>query len=127
MTLANPDALIVALESEPHYATHLRERLDALGIMNVCIHCAPLKDGWYDYKAWSDYDLVLLDGPNRSKGDRNQAFERLGDSIKTAVIIMDDAEDDTLLNGFKFWAEQQGRTVNLIGLTQKTTAISKPL
>jgi len=70
--------------------------------------------------------MTLLDGPNRSKGDRNKAFERLGDRLDNAVIVMDDAEDERLLGGFKAWATTHGREVVLIGLTEKTTAISKP-
>jgi len=66
-----------------------------------------------------------LDGPNRAKGDRNLAFSRL--NLSGSVVLIDDAEDPALIEGFTEWATSCGRKVVALGIKHKTAAISLPL
>jgi len=124
MALANPECKIISLDSGVFYAQQTQSVLDKYEIGNVTVKYVPLVDGWYDYKNESSVDLIVLDGPNRKLGNRNKAFERL--NIGDATVLIDDADDESLLNGFKEWAESVGRNVVTVGIKEKTTAISLP-
>lgn len=124
MALANKDARVITLESSPVFAEHMRIQAHKHGIDNIEVVYSPLVDGWYGWEQDVTPDLIVLDGPNRSLGDRNKAFDRM--AMGDAVIIMDDAEDANLLGRFNEWSAANCRQVSMIGLKEKTTAISKP-
>lgn len=121
MALANPQAEIHALESEPAWAMKLQNALDAHGITNVSLHLGDLVDRFYDPQIIpkGPYGLVLLDGPSRKTGSRNLGFERIGDCLKGAVILSDDAADAEILYGLKTWSEANGRLVSVLGKDRK--------
>lgn len=123
MALANPDATITAIESEVEYLLWLKDRLHG-HCKNVLLYYSRLQDGWYSSVESNAYDLVFLDGPNRQKGDRNKAFDRIGDVLAGATVIMDDANDPALLAGLSAWCEKTGREYTLIGVKDQHTAIS---
>lgn len=128
MALANPRADIVSLESDSIFASGNKDLLSRYGIHSTLIY-RPLTEWnggkWYDFEPGSSYDLAVLDGPNRQLGNRNLAFEIIGDAIKDAVVIMDDADDPSLMDAFKKWADDNGRPVSTIGVRERNTAISK--
>lgn len=125
MAIANPECLITSLESSAIFAQQTQDILDKYRVDNVHVCYSPLlSDGWYAYRNDQEFDLIVLDGPNRRLGDRNKAFERL--NIGDAVVVIDDAEDESLIDGFKAWAKSAGRDVVALGIKNKTAAISLP-
>lgn len=123
MALANPLCKVVSLESSAIFANQTQSVLDEYGVGNVEVKFCPLKDGWYDYKQDISPEFIVLDGPNRMLGNRNLAYERL--SIGSATILVDDADDKSILDGLNEWAAKNGRDVVLLGINHKTAAISK--
>lgn len=125
MALANPAAQITSIESDAFFASATSETLEKFGVSNVSVLVHPILDGWYDYRNESAPDLAVLDGPNRTKGNRNIAFARL--NLSGSVVLIDDAEDPALIEGFTEWATSCGRKVIPLGIKHKTAAISLPL
>jgi predicted O-methyltransferase YrrM len=129
MALANPEASIISVESDPIFASHLNNQFKRFGITNAHLLLADLKDqeggAWYDYETTGHYDLAVLDGPNRQLGNRSLAFTLIDEALKGATVIIDDADDPALLDSFTQWAEQSGRSVSTLGIREKNTAISK--
>lgn len=122
MALANPDAEIHSLEHDPVWASATKYRLDYLGIKNVSIHFAPLKDyedgKWYNAESLpaKNYDLVLCDGPPRRISNRSLLYTMLYDQIRDSrVLVMDDADDDAAVAPIKSWSEGLGRSVDVMG------------
>jgi precorrin-6B methylase 2 len=128
MALSNPNARIISLESESAYMAQTLNALEECGIENVDIRLSKLinydSGKWYEAKDLPNADLVVLDGPNRSKANRNIAYDVL--NLDSATVIIDDAEDNGLMEQFNNWAESKGRTVVKLGIKQKTAAISLP-
>lgn len=131
LALANPRATVLSIESDPAYAAHTTEILAKYGIHNAAVICRLLKSyatgKWYDFKPSVDYDLVVLDGPNRQKGNRNVAFSVLAHRLSHATVLIDDAADSGLMAGFEEWALANGRSVVALGIKEKTCAISLPI
>ena len=72
------------LEHDPAFASHTRKMLALFGI-EVDIQITPLVGGWYDY-AGGKFDTVIVDGPPRALGDRDEVFAR----IQAPLWIIDD-------------------------------------
>jgi hypothetical protein len=126
--LANPKNTVISLESDPYHFFRLSETLKKHGISNVNVVLTEIVDGYYaDNRSLheSDFDIVILDGPCRQIADRNLAYDRFGDILRTAkVIVCDDADDGDIKHFFEEFCTSAGRNCNLVGVTQKTTLIS---
>lgn len=126
MALANPHAAVLSLESEPAFAAQTTEAIKDYGIHNALVHYSAMNEyeggKWYAYANSKQYDLVVLDGPNRQKGNRNIAFSRL--NLDCSTVLIDDADDQELMSGFKSWAAEHGRDVVPLGIESKTCAVS---
>jgi precorrin-6B methylase 2 len=128
MALANPECKVLSLESGAFFAEQTQSALKKHGINNAMIMLSPLKEyeqgKWYDFNQSKPYDLIVLDGPNRQLGNRNIAFDVL--DIGNSAVLIDDADDETLLAAFRDWAVRSDREVVQLGVTKKTAAISIP-
>lgn len=131
MALANPNIQIHALEHEAIWGSRLKYFLDMHDIKNVTVHFNPLKqygvDKWYDTTTLpkENFSLALCDGPPRKISNRNLLFSQLGEQIKDAVILQDDADSDPAVEPFKEWAKELGREVKILG-KRRHFAISPP-
>lgn len=121
MAIANPKVQIHCLEHDPIWGSATKYRIDCFDIKNVTIHCHPLRD--YDKGKWYDrtdlttesFSLALCDGPPRRISNRSIFYDQMGDQIKNAVVVMDDADDEAAVKPFKDWAKTLGREVTVLG------------
>jgi hypothetical protein len=83
---------VVAFESSPIYADHLRETAERLGL-DVVVRYAPLVDGWYNCPDMSvpPGGLVFVDGPRGGRG-RPGIFKHV--DLSQATVIVDDVQAD---------------------------------
>jgi predicted O-methyltransferase YrrM len=129
MALANPDIQIHALEHEPVWASAIKYALESYDIRNVTVHFEKLKqydDGrWYDTSTLpkENFALALCDGPPRRISNRNLLWKNLGDQLASAVVLMDDADDDEATQPMRDWAKNLGRKVKILG-SQRHFAVS---
>lgn len=130
MALSNPDAHVHAIEDNAFFASELSTKIQLLGLKNITLSHSPLTETdhgtWYSPGGWLSLspDLVLIDGPNRKFGERTAAYGMAGDLMTEATVIIDDADDKSLLDAFAGWCADQGRQFTLIGVHEKTAAIS---
>lgn len=130
MALANPGVTIHCLEHDILWASKLKYVSQVYGIDNVEVHLAELKvyesGKWYDEATIPNvnYSLALCDGPPRKISNRAIFFEVLKDSIKDAVVLMDDATDEAALMSIMAWANQQNRVVELLGTEPRRFAVA---
>lgn len=133
MALANPDIEIHSLEHSPVWGSATEYELQKLGIHNVKIHFAPLKDyvegRWYDWHEIKDIDsfsMVLCDGPPRKISNRGILFSELHSKIEKAIVVMDDADDDIATKPIRTWSDNNRRIFTVLG-KQRFFAVSKPV
>lgn len=131
MALANPNVHVHALESDVMWATKANRALVRHGIKNATIHFVEMKD--YEGGRWyvlpdlpDDFSLVLCDGPWREDGERTVLFAAMGDRIKNAVMLADDADDPALEPAFAAWAAARGATMTMLGEQRKFAVITRP-
>jgi len=113
-------AEVHALEHDLDYFKKTAEALKRFGIKNVHLHYAPLRpyrDGfiWYEIPEGlpESFALVLCDGPQQRFG-RDGIFKLLGDQIRDAHFVMDDATPGSAqLKHLSAWAESTGRPVHV--------------
>jgi precorrin-6B methylase 2 len=113
-------ATIWSLEHDFDYMKKTRELLARYKLKAVRLVYAPLKEygdyAWYDVPDGlpEQFDLVLCDGPPRKYG-RDGLFRTMGDRIKEATWIVDDADDPTQLALVNQKAQKAGKTVEVVG------------
>lgn len=83
---------VYSLEHNDEWADKVENLAKECGLTNLHIIRAPLVDGWYDFTTNKKFDMAMVDGPPRKQGDRSKLFDRCGESIKDAVIFVDDIE-----------------------------------
>lgn len=121
MALANPGIQIHALEHEPVWASAIKYALETYNISNVTVHFERLKDyadgKWYDTATLpkENFQAALCDGPPRKISNRSLLWSQLGDQIKGAVVLMDDADNDEATKPMRDWALGLGREVRVLG------------
>jgi hypothetical protein len=121
MAIANPSVQVHCLEHDPIWGSHTQYLLDIHGIKNVTIHFERLKEyesgRWYDTATLpkDPFSFVLCDGPPRKISNRNILYKTLSEQIKGAVVLMDDADNDTATKGIRDWAKDLGREVKVLG------------
>lgn len=121
MALANPKADIHTMENDHIWAMKTRDALEKHGLTNVTLHVHSLKQypegRWYDLKDVPDrhWDLVLCDGPDRTRGTRAVLFSQL--ETKIGRLLMDDTGDKNQSEPLKKWAAH--RTVETFGDQRK--------
>lgn len=113
---------VYCLEHDPVWAEKTRYWLDRFGLAGyVRFIYAPLRDleggRWYDLGPFDlpGIALALCDGPPRKKGDRKLLYRVLGENIRDAIVLMDDAIDPPQLQALKDWSGTQGRKVEVLG------------
>jgi hypothetical protein len=85
MAAANPDADIVALESDGAWYSRVTNAAKRYDLPHLTLF-VPLKDGWYDNEVLGrKYDLAIIDGPSRALGSRERAHE-----INAKTFLFDD-------------------------------------
>jgi predicted O-methyltransferase YrrM len=91
LVMAAKGCRVIAYEHDPVFGAYTRAMLGRFGLDElVTIHCAPLKDGWYDVGANHETaaDALVIDGPPRQFGNRSEAVER----FHAPLIFWDDYE-----------------------------------
>lgn len=124
MAAANPAINVYALEHSLEWFERITETAQSMGLANVRMRHAALRDGWYAREQIPDeqFALAVCDGPPRQLSDRSGIFECAG--IDGAVLIMDDAEGEYIAHLSK-WADGKGRKVQVVGRARKF-AVSTP-
>lgn len=130
MALANPHVEVHSLEHERDWLHKTRGAMEQLGIKNIKLHYAPLRD--YDGFTWyevpddlpASFAMVLCDGPQQRFG-RSGLFKLLSDRIRDAVFVSDDADHEVNIAPVREWARSMGREVSTLG-TPRKFAISLP-
>lgn len=121
MAIANPAVQVHCLEHEPIWGSRTKYLLAIHGIKNVTVHYGDLKeyaDGkWYDIATLprENFSLALCDGPPRKISNRSILYKELGDQMKNAVVLMDDADDEAAVTPIREWAKGHGRDVKVLG------------
>jgi predicted O-methyltransferase YrrM len=121
MALANPQIQIHALEHEPVWASAIKYALEQYDIKNVTVHFDRLKEyeggKWYDTTTLpkEKFAVALCDGPPRKISNRSLLYKYLGEQIKDAVVLMDDADDEAAVMPIKEWAKTHNRDVKVLG------------
>jgi len=107
---------VLSLEQDGSWYRMVQRDLDRLGIQNVDLYHAPLRDfGEYD---WYDIDLVplpprfdsaLCDGPAFCRGWRKGLLPVLADRhVQVDEILCDDADDPNAPAMLEFWKKRCG-------------------
>lgn len=109
MAAANPAVTVHALEHDAAWYNRIMEHIARLGLQNIQVHYAPLKDRWYDLSTVPPLSpaLVIIDGPPRSQGDRMIAFENVDMS---GTLIIDDITAEIMDR-----LRSHGREINQVG------------
>lgn len=129
MALSNPELMIHCMEHDILWASKLKYEAQIHGIENITVYCDDLKsyEGgvWYNVENLPDveFSLALCDGPPRRISNRSLFYDKLGEKIKNAVVLMDDADDDMAVEPLRVWAQKHGRAVEVLG-AQRRFAIS---
>ncbi len=121
---ANPGVMIHALEHDMDWFQRTYRAAEFLGLDNITLHYAPLKS--YDFGLWyglqaplpDRFDVVLIDGPQRRFG-RAGVFRVMGNAIRDAKVLADDANDPKEIEALNAWACNEGRTVHIMGEARK--------
>ncbi len=120
------------LEHHPQYFSHTGETLKRLGLANVHLTFAPLRDYgefcWYDPPLDSlprDFNLVIADGPPGDvKGGRFGLLPVLRSHFATGVVILlDDAERAREKVVLEKWESEYGLSQQLHSRNGKAWAI----
>jgi predicted O-methyltransferase YrrM len=120
--MALAGAKVYSLEHDLYYLERTKKALEQFGIENVELIYAPLKEyggfTWYSLPETltAKFDLVLCDGPQRRYG-RDGLFHLLGEQIKGAPLIVDDANDQNVINAIKKYAPE--REIEILGELRK--------
>lgn len=102
MAAANPEITIHALEHKAEWGARLKQEAERLELKNIVLHMAPLKDypagKWYDVPRglpWTEFDMVLNDGPPRQEGVRRIMYGVMAThDCRPRVILADDADTE---------------------------------
>lgn len=111
------DQLVYCLEHSHPWAAQTVEWAEEVGVGNVGVCHAPLKDLWYDIDKFDlprKFALGFCDGPPRMYGTRGRFFDVLADRCE--VLVVDDIKSDN--NYAKMvhqWASRNGRVVQVLG------------
>lgn len=109
MAAAAPHRTVHALEHDPLWAKRVVDEAQKNGLANVVMHCAPLRDGWYDTLGAPDLPtLLVVDGPPRQLADRFLVYDRVP-LAPGSIVIADDAQEPHKFEatglGFHFFDE----------------------
>lgn len=116
---------VYALEHLSHFAAQTVQWCEESGVENVGVHCAPLKDWWYDVGAFDLPDRFALgfcDGPPRLYGTRMRFFDVI--APRCSVIVVDDFKTDNAFARKVYeWADANGRAVQVLGRAALLTKV----
>lgn len=121
------DSKVYSLEHIPHYAAQTLALCEEAEISNVGLCVRELKDFWYDLDSFehllpAKFTLGFCDGPPRLYGTRTKFLEKI--APRCEVIVCDDASSDMkYLNALQSWADQNGRTLQMLG---RVALLTKP-
>lgn len=121
MAIANPKIKIHCLEHDPVWASRVKYLAEIYNIENIVMHFGELKKygtgKWYDDRELpqGEFNLALCDGPPRAISNRSLLYEKMGDQLSKAVVLMDDADDDMAVYPLKNWANGLNREVKVLG------------
>lgn len=108
---------VFALEASLEWRRRVLRAADGLP---VALYHAPLKSypegDWYNLHGVTlpeTFALVLCDGPSRKDGNRSVLFNHLGERIKDALVLLDDADDPAQIEPLRAWSV--GRSVDILG------------
>jgi predicted O-methyltransferase YrrM len=116
MAAANPDQTVWCIEHDPIYAAKLEAMVAEVGVKNVTLVTAGIKNGWYDLaddmaSMPETFAFAFVDGPPRQYGDRMQFFNVFGE--RSTTILCDDADDKAYAEKMKTWARSRGREMQI--------------
>jgi predicted O-methyltransferase YrrM len=116
MAAANPDQTVWCIEHDPIYAAKLEAMVAEVGVSNVTLVTAGIKNGWYDLAddlaaLPETFAFAFVDGPPRQYGDRMQFFNVFGE--RSTTILCDDADDKAYAEKMKTWARSRGREMQI--------------
>lgn len=130
MALANPNIEIHCLEHDPVWASALNYFTEEHGIKNIILHFDRLKEypsgKWYSKFPDKSFAMALCDGPPRRISNRSLFYQLMGEQIKDAIVLMDDADNDDETKPIREWAEANGRQVRILG-RRRHFALSLPV
>lgn len=119
------DDQVYSLEHVEHYAAQTVAWATEAGVKNVGVCYAPMRDDWYDLDRFDlpdKFALGFCDGPPRMFGTRKMFFDTL--APRCSAILVDDVKTDVnYMQRVHEWAEQNGRTCELLG---RAALILKP-
>jgi hypothetical protein len=108
---------VYSLEHSPQWAAQTLALCEETGVQNVGVCQAPMKDLWYDFDAFDlpeKFAFGFCDGPPRSYGTRGRFFDVI--APRCEVVVVDDFKSDFgYATKVRAWAEQNGRTVQVLG------------
>lgn len=119
---ANSDNQVYAIEHDPEWAGRIRKHAKRLGLENLTIIEAEL-DGWYKVNNLPKSDLILVDGPPRTEGDRS----KISIDLKGATVVFDDMDNDSAVSMAKDLAERNGLSFELVNHATKNYSICRPV
>lgn len=100
LALAGSDKMVHAFENDLSWFKTTSALLERHGVTNAVLHYVPLVpyDGfdWYGVEGMDlpDFDMVLIDGPERASAARHGAFLVMPDVLaKATTWVIDDMED----------------------------------
>jgi hypothetical protein len=125
---------VTSLEQDASWQRMVQRELDRLGIPNVDLYHAPLRNfGEYD---WYDIDnvpmplqfgSVLCDGPAFCRGWRSGLLPVLSDRrVEVAEVLCDDADDPNAPAMFEFWRKRYGAVCEIMKGADGTIAVVHP-
>lgn len=118
---------VYSLEHSESWAARTRE-LAKQANAPVLLRCVPLVDFWYAVpdNLPAKFALGFCDGPPRMFGTRMRFLEVFGDRCE--VLVIDDAKSDVhYLGQLQTWADERGRTLQLLGRCALITKASHAL
>jgi hypothetical protein len=125
---------VTSLEQDAAWYDTVQRDLDRLGIRNVDLYCAPLRNfGEYD---WYDidrvplpprFDAALCDGPAFCRGWRSGLLPVLSDrEVEVVEVLCDDADDPNAPTMIEFWKNRYGAVAEIMEGADGTIAVVRP-
>ena len=108
---------IYVLEHDEIFAAAIRENIEKLGITNVKLIYAPLKDfGEYEWYGVNEYlpemSMIFCDGPPRSTKGHRAGIERVADRLRPGGVMVFDDYDTRKIKAIIGALDLQERMIN---------------
>lgn len=126
LAMAAAGAEVHAVEHLPEWSQKVRDVADKCGF-SLTVYDVDLAA--YDHGTWYDlsitpaipFDLVIIDGPPRSVGNRAIAYQQL--NLNDVIVVVDDMNDLKQRRSLDDWSASIGRTPVILGQSLRQFAV----